>query len=155
MGTDIHTVVQIFKDGKWVSAPCGLNPFRQRRYSVFAFLADVRNYSGVTPIVPPRGLPKDILEEMSFTDEDVYDLDCCHSYTYLMLNELLEFDYDTIMVDHRCTVETSPRFFDGGGYSEEGVKMTYREFLGSDFFDDLDVLRDLGYEVRILIGFDS
>lgn len=67
MGTDIHSVAQVRKDGKWLTVlqdVCGDG----RNYDTFAMLANVRNgrgFAGVKTgdgfpfIAEPRGLPDD------------------------------------------------------------------------------------------------
>ena len=58
MGCDIHSFTEKRNKGnnKWEVLE-GLNPFDWRSYSVFAFLADVRNYDHCEPISQPKGLP--------------------------------------------------------------------------------------------------
>lgn len=153
MGCDIHSQAERRVDGKWKRID-GFAPFDWRSYGMYGFLAGVRNYSEVTPIAEARGLPQD-------TD---YDEDCdgCdywlgeHSFSWLTVDELLAFNYDAEMEDRRCTREIKPNWCDGGQTCEpgEGKKMTYREFLGDGFFDDLRKLKELGAE-RIVFGFDS
>lgn len=66
MGTDIHAVFQVKKDGEWVDIPSEFQ--EHRNYGLFGWLADVRNgrgFAGVLlgqPVVPlqkARGLPCD------------------------------------------------------------------------------------------------
>lgn len=85
MGCDIHGCFQqryTYGDEKWETL--ALVP-RSRNYLLFAALADVRNYHGVTPISAPRGLPADIGEVAAL--EFFGD----HSFTYFSLKELLEW----------------------------------------------------------------
>ena len=67
MGTDIHIVVEIYKDHGWHLTD--IVPSQDRNYRAFAVLADVRNGYGfagfstgdaVIPISEPRGLPDDM-----------------------------------------------------------------------------------------------
>lgn len=73
MGTDIHPIVQVRRDGAWqdVEIPAEddySNILDGRHYDLFSILANVRNGrgcagvvtgSGFTPIAEPRGLPDD------------------------------------------------------------------------------------------------
>lgn len=148
MGCDIHVYCEKRgKDGKWFGWDSdGL--LGHRSYAVFGFLADVRNYSGIIPISPPRGVPDDSSE---YTKNDWRDRCGAHSPSWLTIEELLAFDYDAKCEDRRVT-----RNGDGGCTCEpgEGRLMTYREFLGYQFFIDLNQLRWDGVE-RIVFWFDS
>lgn len=58
MGTDIHTIFQAKQNNEWYDIPHNYN--EQRHYSLFAWLADVRQgNSYIKPISEPRGLPAD------------------------------------------------------------------------------------------------
>jgi hypothetical protein len=120
MGTDIHTIVQVRRSGTWerVSAPDALG---DRNYNLFAVLGDVRNgfgfagiktSSGFDPISSSRGLPEDVgftVDEqfvhcarhytVPHDDDALWDCDECswlgdHSYGYVTLRELLDYDWD-------------------------------------------------------------
>lgn len=151
MGCDIHIVAERRVNGVWETIPKGRLDF-DRNYGAFGFLADVRNYSQVQPISQPRGLPPDI----SFDVETYYYWRADHSFSWLSVKELTEFDYDQEMEDRRIIIQISSSFWDGGGTAKpgEGVKTTYREFLGSQFFKFLEELKICGAE-RIVFGFDS
>lgn len=111
MGCDIHMHVEFKKtvSGKerWF---CGdyfqLNPFHadypdeereyslvgfcdNRNYSLFATLANVRNYGNTPYIDNPRGLPEDITEAVK-TDSEHWGIDG-HSHSYMTLKELIDF----------------------------------------------------------------
>lgn len=79
MGCDIHMIVQVRKDGRWVTSE--ITPYRERNYEAFAMLADVRNRFGITPIAPQRGLPDDLDVREG---EQLGD----HSFSRLLLSEL-------------------------------------------------------------------
>ena len=64
MGCDIHTIVQVKKDDSWKYVPELPEEFRFRNYSLFALLANVRNYFN-TKGFEPKGLPDD-LGDMKF-----------------------------------------------------------------------------------------
>ena len=84
MGCDIHCEVQVKRNGVWHTAP--MEPFKERSYSAFAFLANVRNYGGnITPLSEPRGLPEDY-------DSMWYDewKDDAHSHSWFSAKELSE-----------------------------------------------------------------
>jgi len=150
MGCDIHTQAEKKINGKWESL--NFSPFHWRSYGMFGFLANVRNYSAVPFLSEPRGLPEDI-------DDQYLDYDNLlgeHSFSWLSIEELINFDYDQEFEDRRYTRQVSERFWSGSETCQpgEGSKTTYREFLGENFFEDLKKLQALGAE-RIVFGFDS
>lgn len=126
------------------------DPFAGRNYSVFAFLAGVRNMSNIKPIFAPRGRSSD--------DKDGYDkgygYDSCisdiwdqnHSHSYIYLKELVEYDYKKIINDRRSGGDTLDE--------EDGVKMTTAEYLGSRFFSDIGRLIESGVH-KIVFSFDN
>lgn len=149
MGCDIHSQAERKVNGKWEIVP-DIVPFDWRSYGMFAFLAGVRNYSAITPLSKPRGLPADAVER------DDGDCGGDHSHSWLSLEELLAFDYDASMEDRRYTRQEGPNSFNGAATCEpgQGEKTTYREFLGEAFFKDLEKLKAAGAE-RVVFGFDS
>lgn len=152
MGCDIHTHVERQDgDGDWRPV-AGQEPFRARRYGIFGFLADVRNYSAVPPIAEERGLPDDVSATVK-SDHVRWGFDA-HSATWLLVSELAEFDYDRQVNDRRIT-----RDGDGGvtGIPEEGSVMTYREFLGRGFMEEIEKLKALGApdRHRVVMWFDN
>jgi hypothetical protein len=172
MGCDIHSFAEKKVNGKWERVEEkifleGTEPFGWRSYSMFAFLADVRNYDYCTPLSKPKGLPDDseFLNELSDYDisithrlylEGDYDY---HSHSYLTLKELLDFDYDQDFWNRRVTKQIGPNSWDGAALAEEGEGeiISYRENLGEGFFKDLETLKTLGdlEEVRIVFYFDN
>ena len=85
MGTDIHSIAQVCRDGSWVTVAIGIygDP---RSYNTFAMLANVRNgrgFAGIRTsdgfpyIHEPRGLPADLKEpsRMSLAEVDNFDDD--------------------------------------------------------------------------------
>lgn len=151
MGCDIHIQAERRVGDHWEIIP-GVEPFTHRSYGVFGFLADVRNYSEVQPIAYQRGLPSDAVDadEGSLGD---------HSYSWLSVAELVDFDYDAMTEDRRCTrmVKMGDYTIRSGGETcdpGEGEKMTFRQFLGEGFFEDLEELRRSGAE-RVVFGFDG
>lgn len=130
MGCDIHSFAEKKTDSGY--EPVDQHPFSKRNHEVFGFLADVRNYSAVTPISTPRGLPGDV----SAYVRDKYrsfGMDA-HTPSWLSVAELAAFNYDA---------ET-----------DEGVRMTWREFLGDGFFEDLAKLKESGAD-RVVFWFDN
>ena len=68
MGTDIHSIAQVKRDGRWQTVAVGIDGDR-RSYNTFAMLADVRNGYGFAgcrtstgfPVIhEQRGLPEDL-----------------------------------------------------------------------------------------------
>lgn len=153
MGCDIHAFAEMHESGEWQELPVpGL--FNFRSYSVFGWLANVRNYSAVTPISAPRGLPDDASEAVKQHYEDMWG--DAHSATWLAVNELTTVDYTQLVEDRRCDREIRPGFIDGGCTCEpgEGEMMTLREFLGPGYFTSLDLLSRSGAK-RIVFWFDN
>lgn len=179
MGCDIHSLPidasgnaiagGVWADGKtknpdhsWLSNEG--EPFGSRHYGVFGFLAGVRNYSGVTPVAEPRGLPTDLVgftSDGEAIDEWSEDWLGGHSFSWLAVTELLAFPYDKTIVDRRGTEHY---FRTDGSYSGSnggitlpenvGKAMTWREFLGDSFFEDLNELQRIGAD-RVVFGFDN
>jgi hypothetical protein len=132
------------------------NPFCWRSYSMFAFLAGVRNYDRCEPISEPRGLPEDLSDEVRQYYED---LECyAHSASYLTAKELLEFDYDKTFWNRRVTKKEG-NCINGAALAEEGEGkvLTYRQNLDGWFFIHLEELKTLGEpeDVRVVFWFDN
>ncbi len=144
-------------------------PFPSQSYSLFGFLAGIRNYSETAVLSEPRGLPED-------TSDDAVDLLAPHStighafdlygtsdeeakpmtvadrvhegsgdnygYSWLSLAELIGFDYDQTFTDQR---------------EEPPEVTTYRVFLGEGYFAHIEALKRLGSpdDVRILFCFNG
>ena len=100
-----------------------VHPYRGRNYELFSVLADVRNGSGfggvdtgdrITPISKPRGLP----EGVDVDDEGMIDGIHWHSrgirpawlgdhsHSWLMLRELVEYDWDAPIVKRGVVSES-------------------------------------------------
>ncbi len=168
MGCDIHSFAERKLDGKWkrVEEPLffeNTEPFGWRSYSVFSFLANVRNYSNCKPISEPKGLPEDseYLNEPSDygnkdTKEDIERDGNYHSFSYITVEEFLAVDYDTVFRNLRGT-DDQQFSYDALLISDKGEETSLREFLGQGFFVELDVLKSLGTpdEVRIVFYFDN
>lgn len=164
MGCDIHSFVEIRKGDKWeclkeavfkldeydrknTGATHTSTPFKCSNYGLFGFLANVRNYSSVPPLVSRRGLPESPSDDVLCEAERDR-----HSFTWVTANELLSFDYDSAFEDRRDHTGNSDTLPKG-----EGKILTYREFLPERFFEDLEAIRMLGepLSVRLVFCFDS
>ena len=116
MGTDIHVCVEKKTSEGWEVVK-GENPYytpdskhennkycyegwlyNSRNYDLFGMLANIRNGSGFAgcdtgegfkPISNPKGLPKDISEELKNHFDSAY----YHSLSWLTLKELKEYDW--------------------------------------------------------------
>ena len=155
MGCDIHSYVEKLERGIWIKVSnifprtkweksyfksnVSDHPFNWRSYGIFGFLADVRNYSHSPVISASRGLPMDVSSEIKLEADD-WGCDG-HSFSFLMLDELLNFDYDQIFWDRRITKQVKPNFWNGTALAEdeetEGKHISLREFLGDAFFEQL------------------
>lgn len=169
MGCDIHAVAERRVGGVWTAVEDQVfpldeweqeyrcDPFHDRNYAVFGFLAGVRNYSGLAPIAEPRGFPKDA-SGLAVQAAKSWDADG-HSHSHVTLAELLAVDYDAPVEDRRITVQTGPNSFNGGATAAPGGGQitTLRERLGSMFMSHLDVLASLGApdDVRVVFWFDN
>ena len=152
MGCDIFSRAEKRIGEKW-QVISGLHPFSDARsYRVFGFLADVRNWAGVMPISQPRGLPQGVVAPV---DEETPDDEWLgeHSFSWLLVSELLAVDYDRVVEDRRTT-----GVVDGITYGSitaepgQGRSMTLRAFLAPPYFEDLDALVAAGAD-RIVFGF--
>lgn len=173
MGCDIHSFAEVRRKNKWEKVTehfelsdwaksyykkdKGDSPFDYRDYSLFAFLADVRNYDYCEPITPPKGFPSDASEEVIEEYND-WEGDA-HTPSYLTLEELLNFDYDKKFWNRRVIKQTSPASWNGAALAEEGEGeiTSYRDNLGEYYFKVLDELKELGNpkEVRVVFWFDN
>lgn len=169
MGCDIHAYAEVNTGGVWALAltplPDVTRPWDDpdevfpdhRDYGLFGFLANVRNYSEVPTIVAPRGLPDDVSDATRAKHaEEGGD---AHGETWITLAELLTFDYEQTFWDRRVVKQTGPNSFNGAARAEEGEgkHVTFREFLGTEYFDRLNSLTRLGYppDVRVVMWFDN
>lgn len=178
MGCDIHSFLEVRKDGKWevagevfplsgfdlewsLSRGRGTHtshPFNWRSYGMFGFLANVRNYSHVPCIQEPTfKIPEDVSPEIEGMREE-YAGDY-HSHSHLTLRQLIEYDYDQKFWDRRVTKQTGPNSWTGAGLAEEreGETIVLRDFLGKHFFEQIEIMKTLGDpdEVRVIFWFDN
>ena len=161
MGTDIHIVIQVYEYDRWTTVPYrelledgSIWPresqadivlpghFTSRCYSLFGILADVRNGTGfggcVTGdpwpyIAEPRGLPPEC------DDADDYLGD--HSFTYITLEELQAYPWDTVVRRQRGLLTQDdyhnfaltgerPAVWCGGVFGGRTVTYTEAEYAG-------------------------
>lgn len=135
MGCDIYAYAEKKDEqGQWVYLP-DVSPFDIRNYTLFSFLAGVRNYMNIIPVSVPRGFPDDASPEVLveyMTDGD------WHSASWLTIVELMSFDYGQLV-----------------GVREVGkAPRPVAAFLGEWYFDEIERLSSLGVE-RVVFWFDS
>ena len=193
MGCDIHSFAEKrnSETGKWEliedfltidefekkysKKEKGSSPFNWRSYSVFAFLAGVRNYDHCEPISPPKGLPDDSeylnnnlvsfgygkKETLYKSIEEDFSY---HSASWLTVQELLDFDYEKTFWNrriYRTTYREDGSISGGNGAAiaeeGEGEIISYRDNLGTSFFTHLEELKQQGdpKDVRIIFYFDN
>ncbi len=173
MGAGIHTEVEQYIDGEWVSFEEKVfpyfkhdgtivmrsSPFECKNYELFGFLSDVRNYACIPVIAERRGLPE--VDQPDFgtgldaifmeRDYEAWPLHTHnHSGTWLLVSELMAYDYDTIFENRRGdTIDTVPK--------GNGVLITVRESIGDEYFEHLEILKSIGDpdKIRVIISFDS
>jgi hypothetical protein len=177
MGIDISSFVEKRVDDKWkkVTEKIFPNddsyteyPFSWRSYGMYGFLANVKNYSHVPCITTEtRGLPVDseylnetseelnsVLANITITRrEDLLNNSNNFGYSYIYLYELLNYDYNQVFEDRRCS-----RNGNGAAVAEvgKGIQTTVKDFLGSAFFKELEILKTIGEpkDVRVLMWFN-
>jgi len=93
MGCDIHGWVEV-KIYDWWFGIIKIDHLVERNYTIFACLADVRNYDCVIPISKPKGLPKDISDEAK-EDVEFWGIDG-HSHSWLAWEEIKKYDWKSI-----------------------------------------------------------
>lgn len=158
MGCDIHVHAERKEGDRWVHVEvplldCGHYKdeiFGGRQYGKFGFMAGVRNYSAITPLSEPRGVPDDASDETR-SDYESWDMDA-HSASWLSLQEMEAVNYEQSVEDRRCM-----RNGNGGSTCDpgEGEQMTLRQFLEtSDYFESLKAAKDAKAE-RIVFWFDN
>lgn len=110
MGCDIHFYLEVKEDDMWINKnKVSINTdwdenleypqsdivldsiYYDRNYLLFGVLAGVRDTTP-QPISHPKGLPDDVSEEIKLF-ADNYD---GHSYSWLTLNELTDYDWDSV-----------------------------------------------------------
>lgn len=113
-------------------------------YSVYGWLADVRNYSGVPPLKPERITVKG----MHPYDDGFYsnhDEPATHEIDSLPAKQLIEFDYNQLVEDRRYNTRT----LEPG----KGKTSTYRTFLGTEWMLNVKFLKNHP-NCRLVFWFD-
>lgn len=152
MGCYIKSFAEAHENGKWVALP--VDAFTMQYYGFYGWLGGVRNYSAMVPIAAERGLPPGasrlVRREYGMNPWDN------HSVSWVGMDELLTVDYDQIVEDRRVTVQTGQRSWNGGATCEsgQGQKMTLREFLSEQYFQELLRIQSAGAE-RIVFWFQG
>lgn len=111
MGCDIHAAIEYFDGAAWRSYLVH-NPLAvlrgdeeeltasiklDRNYNLFAILGNVRNSFDLVSITDSRGLPGDISEGTRKA------LSYEHSATFIMLQEILDFDWEQVYIESGTT----------------------------------------------------
>lgn len=148
-------------------------PWQGRNYSLFAFLADVRNNHELKPLSQPRGLPKDVSDDVK-KESDEWGVDG-HSHSYFTLQELLDVDWDFTVIPQSGFVDPKnyklfkktgrPNEWCQGTLSKDYKKIKWnvslREFL-EGFIESLYELKEWGRinkkepkDIRLVFWFDN
>ena len=91
MGTDIHiNVDRLSENGHWIRTDLQVD--EDRNYDLFAILADVRNGEGCAGVRTGDGFVP-ISEPRGWGEVDVKEDDPYHSASWLLLSEILDYDY--------------------------------------------------------------
>lgn len=155
MGCDIHIYAERRNDsGQYYMAKFDFSALENRSYGTFAWLAGVRNYSGIIPISEPRGIPNDLSEGV-LHEKESWDGDG-HNHSWLSVAELMMIDYNQIIEDRRHTVQTGPNSWNGCATCEvsNGVRETLGNFLGASIIAEIQQLHEAGID-RIVFWFDN
>lgn len=197
MGSDIRMFVEKRNQGKWESIngqfsnetmdiSYGDEFYFERNYELFAILAGVRNGEGVdgpgsghkfNQISTPKGLPNDISHYVKFQyEKQAVDEFSTHDCSWLLLKELLEFDWTQIAkVQAYVSSQVADDFYKSGlipnsidckhksnrviklGYPRIEWTSTYAERAGMFFDEVIPKLSSLGQpeEIRIVFWFSS
>lgn len=153
MGCDIHCYAEVLKNGIWKKVgdvfPASQwemdyyhkelsdRPIRERNYAWFGFLANVRNTYDLPTVAKQRDIPNNVSKEVCELNKEFGDDG--HSHSWLLLSELLAFDYDKTV-----------RLRNQEAY-------TLRAIFEPEWFEILDRLSALGKptNVRIVFWFDN
>ena len=158
MGCDIHIYVERKIGNKWYDCDyfvpnvnsiynsdfVRVELFGDRNYSLFATLANVRNYGNTEYISEPKGLPNDVSD---YVDSE-YDSWFCdaHSASHLTLQELIDFQREKHPLKHRGMLSpTQQEQFDHYGILPDhwcqGTNQSGFEFR--EWEEDIDVLEPI------------
>ena len=150
MGCDIHAYLE--KKSKTGSYEYVTDVFNERDYNLFAFLAGVRNYSDIYPIVASnRGIPVDVSEYTKNCYDD-WGSDA-HSASWIGIDELLKFDY-TRDIHHNLTPASVASILTNMGDTKRMYNpITYKDFLPYTIFEDIMKMSVKGD--RVVFWFDN
>jgi hypothetical protein len=159
MGCDIHTEIDLKKNGVWKNDVEGIKafkPFPYRDYHLFDFLANVRS-SGSPAIAADRGLTEDRAAIRNAHFEEIKNEEPCwggrgeapfqfpeyHSISWVLLSELNDYDYNVTFLN-----------------SETQEEISLREYLGNGFFENLARIQNRypeykDDEIRLFFYFDN
>lgn len=153
MGTDIYCRVEQQIDVLyWEEVRFDPPIFDWRSYRLFGWLADVRNYSCVGPLVPQRGYPE------GFVNKSDYG----YCPTWYLLSELLAVDYNQTVEDRRTTLREG-NIINCAHITEKGngICEPLKKFLGEGYFADLGRLVERAKvincptdKIRLVLWFD-
>lgn len=139
----------VFSDKRFYTDKMTNKPFHWRSYRLFAFLANIRNDFGVTPI-KSHDIPEDATDRIKEIATGYYDGDVDLQGDCIYLRDMLDFDYE------KEFFYTSPsRWEIEEGKDPNGYMETYREFLGESYFEVIEELEQLGTgeDVRVYCWF--
>lgn len=122
MGCDIHAYLEKKNvNGKYEYVQDVFDDGRD--YNLFACIADVRNYSNIEPIIPPRrGMPSDVSAYVR-DERNIWGSDG-HSVSWIDIDEFFNFDYSK-NIKQNASYNTW-----GGVTNGNQLPMTYQDFLG-------------------------
>ena len=186
MGTDIHIAVEIFRDGGWHLSDAEVT--EDRNYRAFAVLADVRNGYGfggfstgeaLMPIDEPRGLPDDLSPELRRAAPESSSDDYSnhvwlgdHSFSWVTLKELLDYDLDEpVIVQGYVSKEEARHYRETGEKPRSYAAAVFANLENFEYLKWPEPIRESAWlipklieeltplgepdNVRIVFGFDS
>lgn len=115
-----------------------------RNYSLFATLANVRNYGNTYFICEPKGFPDDASEYVE-KEHDSWGWDA-HSASYLTLQELIDFQNEKHPLKHRGMIspEAQKQLDEHGILPDTWCQYTNAEgFEFREWEEDIDILEPL------------
>jgi hypothetical protein len=87
MGCDMHLHIELEIDGEWEHYG---HPNISRDYTLFAKMADVRNYAEIEPISVAKGVPDD-MSKITKLNYERWDSDA-HSASWLNIVEIMQLE---------------------------------------------------------------
>jgi hypothetical protein len=144
MAVSVIAFSERYEGDGWLLVERNVMDWDLRTYS--AFLAGVRNTSLIPPIAEPRGIPSDMSKTVadefaSALADGILGSDAV-APSWLSLEELLAFDYDRQFEDRQVGRRTPSGWIDHAvtAAAGEGRMVSYREFLGPGYFEELQRL---------------